>query len=174
MKEDTPSKISNLTQRISEIADLEIDADKGRKTTGGKLLEELIRVKRQELLEKLKAEHLTVNIDDLITAEIERKRGNLGPEGEGGNSINTAAVVNSINTAAVVIGINDYKVRPLTSAVNDARAFRKALINLDLVPEEQIVLLTSPSIGSNQTRATSKRITDTLYEYYVKSDLDRF
>ena len=40
---------------------------------------------------------------------------------------------NKMNTAAVVIGIDDYKGRPLTSAVNDALQFRRALIDLGLV-----------------------------------------
>jgi len=42
---------------------------------------------------------------------------------------------------ALVIGIDEYKGRPLTSAVNDALAFRATLINLGLVPEAGITML---------------------------------
>ena len=80
-----------------------------------------------------------------------------------------------MNRVAVIIGIDDYAGRPLTSAVNDALAFRKCLIDHRLVAEDKIDLLTSPPHNQNALPATAKNIRDVLYKYYVNgSDLDRF
>lgn len=47
----------------------------------------------------------------------------------------------ALNVRAVVIGIDTYANQPLTSAVNDARAFADRLIELGLVDAEGVVLL---------------------------------
>jgi hypothetical protein len=79
-----------------------------------------------------------------------------------------------METAAVVIGIDDYKGRPLTSGVNDALAFRKALIEHGLVSEGKIKLLTSPLVP-DAVLATSRNIRDILYGYYKNGEgCDRF
>lgn len=83
-------------------------------------------------------------------------------------------VAETMKTAALVIGIDDYKGRPLTSAVNDAMAFRSALLEHALVPEADIRLLTSPVI-SKALAATSENLRDSLYTYYANgAGLDRF
>ena len=49
-----------------------------------------------------------------------------------------------MNAYAVIIGIDEYSVSPLTSAVRDALKFRDALLELELVRETDVTLLTSP------------------------------
>jgi hypothetical protein len=68
--------------------------------------------------------------------------------------------------AALIIGIDEYAHAPLTSAVNDALAFRRALIDLDLVPQTNIQLLTAPLTDVSQGGATREVITKALYEFY--------
>ncbi|UCC86207.1 MAG: caspase family protein, partial [Anaerolineales bacterium] len=70
-----------------------------------------------------------------------------------------------MRTAAVIIGIDEYVNRPLTSAVNDARAFRQALLDLNLTEEPHITMLTTP-LGDSQAEATRDNIADLLYEFY--------
>ena len=70
-----------------------------------------------------------------------------------------------METAAIIIGIDEYAHQPLTSAVNDAKAFRQALIDLNLVGERNITMLTAP-IGDSQGLAERDNIVDTLYDFY--------
>jgi hypothetical protein len=70
-----------------------------------------------------------------------------------------------MRTAAIIIGIDEYVSRPLTSAVNDATAFRQALLDLGLVEEQHITMLTSP-VGDSDAEATRDNIADLLWEFY--------
>jgi hypothetical protein len=79
-----------------------------------------------------------------------------------------------MNTAAVVIGVNAYKTTPLTSAINDAKAFREALLKHNLVTDSEINMFTSPS-ESGWPEATRKNINDALYNLYKnRDDIDQF
>ncbi len=79
-----------------------------------------------------------------------------------------------MTSAAVIVGVNAYTSKPLTSAVNDADEFRKALIKYGLVGEKEIQMFTSPALAGTQ-EATKKKIKDALYDFYVNGDdLDRF
>jgi hypothetical protein len=71
-----------------------------------------------------------------------------------------------MRSAAVIVGIDDYATQPLTSGVNDAMAFRRALLDLGLVDESSIYLLTSPVGGGAAAQATKKNITDLMYDFY--------
>jgi hypothetical protein len=68
---------------------------------------------------------------------------------------------------ALIVGVNDYPLQRLTSAVNDALAFRQALINLRLVESANITLLTSPQTAFSAGPATKEAIRDALYEAYA-------
>src|SRR5665213_502366 len=59
---------------------------------------------------------------------------------------------------------------PTTSAVNDAVAFRRALIDLQLVDEANIVLLTSPQIVDADGGATKSEILAHFYDAYESGD----
>ena len=76
---------------------------------------------------------------------------------------------------ALLIGIDGYKLNPLTSAVNDALAFQKQLLDLGLVAPADVTLFTSPPQPGGAA-ADSKPITDWLYDnIYTRGDaLDRF
>ncbi len=79
-----------------------------------------------------------------------------------------------MKAAAVIVGIDNYVNHPLSSAVNDARAFQQALIDLNLADPGEIILLTAPLNGSRE-QATKGNICDTLYEFYDKGgDYQRF
>lgn len=71
---------------------------------------------------------------------------------------------------ALVIGINDYAKQPLTSAVNDAVAFRRTLIDLQLVDDANIVLLTSPQTVDAAGDATKSEILAHFYDAYASGD----
>ncbi|MBV9743165.1 MAG: caspase family protein [Acidobacteriia bacterium] len=76
---------------------------------------------------------------------------------------------------ALIIGIDDYKQNPLSSAVNDAVAFRDEIITSGIAKDTEIELFTSPP-QAGSTPANSKAITDWLYEnVYIQGDrLQRF
>ncbi|MDQ6941607.1 MAG: caspase family protein, partial [Candidatus Eremiobacteraeota bacterium] len=59
---------------------------------------------------------------------------------------------------ALIVGIDDYETQKLTSAVNDAVAFRSALIDLGLVAPADITFLTSPQHADAAGPATKGRI----------------
>jgi hypothetical protein len=75
---------------------------------------------------------------------------------------------------AVIIGVDDYAIGPLTSAVRDAVPFRSALLELKLVQENEVTLLTSPAQpgGGPADRATINAVTREVYDRGVR--LDRF
>lgn len=74
---------------------------------------------------------------------------------------------------AVIIGIDDYRAWPLSSAVNDALAFRDKLVAQGLVEASAVRLLTSPAQPGG-TPATSRHIARTMYEVYRDGDaIDR-
>jgi hypothetical protein len=78
-----------------------------------------------------------------------------------------------VNAVAIVVGINDYRDQPLTSAVPDALAFRDALIDLGLVDQASVTLLTAPA-RAGSLLATRDEITAALREPYRNGDdLDR-
>ncbi|MDT5271383.1 MAG: Caspase domain [Acidobacteriota bacterium] len=79
-----------------------------------------------------------------------------------------------MKTAAVVVGVNAYPNKPLTSAINDAKAFREALIKHKLVADKDIQMFTSPS-EYDWPEATRKNLNDALYAFYKNSDdVDKF
>jgi Caspase domain len=81
-----------------------------------------------------------------------------------------------MKTAAVVIGINAYKDKDkaLTSAINDAKAFREALLKHNLVTNKDIQMFTSPS-EQGWPEASKKNINDAMYDVYTnKDDVDQF
>jgi hypothetical protein len=79
----------------------------------------------------------------------------------------------TLATSAIIIGIDSYAQQPLTSAVNDAQAFREILLELNLVDSNKVVMLTSP-LGDSKEEATRKNITEALYELYAHGDeIDR-
>lgn len=78
-----------------------------------------------------------------------------------------------MSSSALIVGIDSYVQQPLTSAVNDARSFKELLLELSLVPPENILMLTSPPTGDGR-EAKRKNITDALYEFYARGDgIDR-
>jgi hypothetical protein len=70
-----------------------------------------------------------------------------------------------LSAIAVIAGIDDYGFRPLSSAVNDAVAFRDALLELGLVAPHEVVLLTSPTRDGARP-ATRRELTQALFEVY--------
>ena len=68
-------------------------------------------------------------------------------------------------SVAVIVGIDAYKRQPLTSAVNDARAVKRALISLGSLSHHDVTLLTSKS-----RRPTRDAIRQALYEVYESGD----
>ncbi|WP_147451034.1 caspase family protein [Corallococcus llansteffanensis] len=75
-----------------------------------------------------------------------------------------------MKTRALVVGIDDYRFQPLTSAVNDAQAFARALATLGLVAPADITLLTAPGTG-----ATMEQLLEALdHVYRHGATLDRF
>jgi hypothetical protein len=71
---------------------------------------------------------------------------------------------------ALVVGIDAYSFQPLTSAVNDARAFANTLLELGLVTQAELTLLTAPGTG-----ATFDQVHKVLREVYRSGNqLDRF
>ncbi len=62
---------------------------------------------------------------------------------------------------AVIIGIDDYASMPLTTAVNDAVAFRAALLKHGLVAAADITLLTSPA-APGAIRPTQHAVKDAI------------
>jgi Caspase domain len=74
-----------------------------------------------------------------------------------------------VKAVAIIVGIDDYRDQPLTSAVNDALAFRDALVELDLVDAGSITLLTSPAQPGSPP-ATRNAITAALREQYLHGD----
>ncbi len=80
-----------------------------------------------------------------------------------------------MNSAAVVIGIDDYATKPLTTSVRDALAFRQSLIDLHLVPQAKIHLLTSPQGPDANGSANSQEIIKAIdYFYRDGSNIERF
>jgi len=75
-----------------------------------------------------------------------------------------------MQTAAVVVGIDKYSRNPLTSAVNDALAFRDALLRHKIVatPQDVILLRTDPQPGDLEP--TQHNIIDTLLSFYKNGD----
>jgi len=73
-------------------------------------------------------------------------------------------------SAAVIVGIDNYKNNPLSSAVNDALAFQRALLDLKLVEAGNITLITAPA-GGAEDMATRKKITDALLKFYREPNL---
>jgi uncharacterized caspase-like protein len=69
-------------------------------------------------------------------------------------------------SAAIIIGIDAYAAQPLTSAVNDARLFRQALVDLRLVGPEDIHQITAPSENGGDL-PTRRGILDALRPYYT-------
>lgn len=79
-----------------------------------------------------------------------------------------------MSAAAVIIGIDDYASQPLTSCVNDALAFRRALLELGLVDQDGITLLTSALVPESSGPADGDTIRAALQRHYEGSDnLDR-
>lgn len=75
---------------------------------------------------------------------------------------------------AIIVGIDGYAERPLSSAVNDALAFRRKLLELKLVAEGDVQLFTWP-LGEGAQPAKSGEIVDALYDVYTAGDgIDRF
>jgi hypothetical protein len=74
-----------------------------------------------------------------------------------------------VNAVAIIVGINAYRDQPLTSAVSDALAFQKALIDLGLVNPDSIELFTAPA-QAGSTLATSDEIIEALLELYLHGD----
>jgi len=80
----------------------------------------------------------------------------------------------AVSAAALVIGIDEYATHPLSSAANDARAFKSALIDLGLVDKKNIFLMTAP-VQDSQELPNRLNITKKLYEYYATGEvIDRF
>jgi caspase domain-containing protein len=77
-----------------------------------------------------------------------------------------------MNAYAVVIGVDEYKVQPLTSAVRDALKFRAALLELELVRETDVTLLTSPPQpdGRPADRRTIMSVMRELYDRGTRLD----
>jgi hypothetical protein len=75
-----------------------------------------------------------------------------------------------MQTAAVVVGIDKYSKNRLTSAVNDALAFKDALLQHKIVatPQDVILLRTDPQPGDLEP--TRDNIIDTLYSFYQNGD----
>jgi len=79
-----------------------------------------------------------------------------------------------MNSAAVIVGIDQYIESPLTSAVNDAKSFRQILLDLALVDESRIKMLTTP-LGDSHELAERDNIANTLYDFYARGEsCDRF
>lgn len=70
-----------------------------------------------------------------------------------------------MRSAALIIGVDEYAGRPLTSAVNDAVAFRETLLELGMVGTDQVTLLTTPARHPTARDATRRNI---------KAEIDRF
>jgi uncharacterized caspase-like protein len=71
-------------------------------------------------------------------------------------------------SVAIVVGIDDYVQQPLTSAVGDARAFAAALVELRLVRESDLTLLTSADDGLvKDDSPTRRRILDALRPFHT-------
>jgi len=73
-----------------------------------------------------------------------------------------------MQTAAIIVGIDHYATKPLTSAVNDALAFRDALIAHQIVDPQGIVLLTTDQPPDLQP--TRDNIVDKLHEFFEHGD----
>jgi len=74
---------------------------------------------------------------------------------------------------AVIIGIDDYRAWPLSSAVNDALAFRDKLVDSGLIEARAVRLLTSP-VQPGGMPATSRHIAKAMFEVYRDGDaIDR-
>src|SRR3989337_1230655 len=79
-----------------------------------------------------------------------------------------------MSSNAIIVGIDAYAERPLSSAVNDARMFRRRLIEFGLVAETDIQLFTWPQMEGGHP-AKSREILDALYDVYASSGgIDRF
>jgi Caspase domain len=77
-----------------------------------------------------------------------------------------------MNAYAVIIGIDDYRVSPLTSAVRDALSFRDALLELGLVHDSDVTLLTSPPHpdGGPADRRSMNDVTKELHDRGTRLD----
>lgn len=75
-----------------------------------------------------------------------------------------------MQTAAVIVGIDKYAKNRLTSAVNDALAFKDALLQYKIVasPQDIILLRTDPQPGDLEP--TRDNIIDTLLSFYKNGD----
>lgn len=78
---------------------------------------------------------------------------------------------NPTKSAAVIVGIDNYPNQPLTSAVNDANAFRQALLDLGLVKKDDISLIVAPQGGAPDD-ASYDNIWEVLRSFY--QDPDRY
>ena len=77
-----------------------------------------------------------------------------------------------MKSTAIVIGIDDYAKDELTSAVNDAKLFRDLLVESNLVPEDEIRLLTAPGEGEPPEYETIRKA---LLDVHLSGDrYDRF
>lgn len=70
-----------------------------------------------------------------------------------------------MRSAAVIVGIDRYAQYPLTSCVNDAVAFRDALVRLGLVAAADTRILTSPPVAGGPP-AVRSNITAALLPFY--------
>lgn len=74
-----------------------------------------------------------------------------------------------MQTAAIIVGIDNYATKPLTSAVNDAYAFRDALIARQIVNDlRNITLLTTAQPPDKQP--TRDNIVDELHNFFRNGD----
>jgi hypothetical protein len=63
-----------------------------------------------------------------------------------------------MTSAAVIVGIDTYDIQPLTSAVRDAEQVRDTLLELGLVENEAVTMLTAPE-GVQNDRNSRRRFT---------------
>jgi hypothetical protein len=70
-----------------------------------------------------------------------------------------------MSAIAVIVGVDEYAQQPLTSAVNDALAFRDELVSLGLVQPAEVRLLTAPVVEGS-TLADSRNIDRALHDLY--------
>src|SRR5262249_22071102 len=62
----------------------------------------------------------------------------------------------TMRSVALVIGIDAYSFRPLTSAVADAESFKREIVDLGLVRDADVTLLTSRNGGASRDRIKEK------------------
>jgi hypothetical protein len=72
-----------------------------------------------------------------------------------------------MNSAAVIVGIDSYQHQPLTSAVNDAVAFRDTVVDLGLIDAADVEIICSPPCEAGGRRATKQAILEALWPFYA-------